>query len=107
MIALRDRKTALEHRLSELTGRLMRIENELDQPANKDFEERATEQEDTEVLEDLGAAGKLEIRMIQAALDRVADGSYGYCVTCGEPIGEARLDILPHTPQCRDCAQQR
>jgi RNA polymerase-binding transcription factor DksA len=105
IIALHDRKDVLEARLRELTGRLLRIAAELDQPANKDFEERATEQEGTEVLEDLGAAGKLEIRMIEAALGRIADGSYGTCVQCGEPIGEARLDVLPHTPKCRACAQ--
>jgi RNA polymerase-binding transcription factor DksA len=107
MIALNGRKAVLDSRLRELTRRLLRIEDELDQPVNKDFEERATEQEGTEVLEDLGVAGKLEIRMIEAALRRIAGGSYGICVACGDPISEARLDIVPHTPTCRACAQAR
>ena len=50
------------------------------------------------MLEDLGAAGVQEIRMIEAALDRIENGSYGICVRCGDPIGEERLDVLPQTP---------
>ena len=40
------------------------------------------------MLEDLGAAGLREVRMIEAALDRIENGSYGVCVRCGEPIGD-------------------
>lgn len=107
MIATDDRKKMLETRLQELEGRLHRIASELDEPVNRDFEERATEREDEEVLEDLGEAGQLEIRMIRAALDRMAQGTYGICVECGDPISDARLDVLPHTPKCRACAQGR
>ena len=56
------------------------------------------------MLEDLGSAGLREIRMIEAALDRIGDGSYGTCARCGDPIGDDRLDVLPATPLCRDCA---
>ena len=98
------RKAQLEARLQELTTRLRRIEDELDQPLSDDFSEQAVEREDEEVLEDLGTAGQQEIRMIEAALVRIANGSYGTCVACGERISEARLDVLPQTPRCRDCA---
>ncbi|MEM8572373.1 MAG: TraR/DksA family transcriptional regulator [Pseudomonadota bacterium] len=104
MVVVCDQKAQLEGRLTELTGRLRRIEGELDTPASKDFAESATEREAVEVLEDLGIAGQREIRMIKAALDRIDDGSYGYCVACGEPIPEARLRILPQTPLCAACA---
>jgi RNA polymerase-binding transcription factor DksA len=100
------RREQLETRLGELKARLHRIDDELDQPVSEDFSEQATEREAEEVLEDLGAAGLLEIRMIEAALRRIEGGSYGTCVSCGDPIGEARLDVLPHTPKCRTCAAQ-
>ena len=45
-----------------------------------------------------------EIRRIDAALRRVDEGEYGWCTTCGESISEARLEIDPATPLCRDCA---
>ena len=55
----------------------------------------------------LDAAGLREVRMIEAALDRIEEGSYGFCVRCGEPIGDERLDVVPATPFCRDCAAGR
>ena len=88
MASIDERKAALEARLAELQGRLVRIEDELEQPGSENFSEQATEREDEEVLEDLGAAGVQEIRRIEAALDRIRQGTYGTCVSCGE-IGRA------------------
>ena len=45
-----------------------------------------------------------ELRRIDAALQRVEDGEYGYCVECGEAIDPKRLEIDPAAPRCRDCA---
>ncbi|MGJ3232994.1 MAG: TraR/DksA family transcriptional regulator [Oceanicaulis sp.] len=45
-----------------------------------------------------------ELRRIDAALNRLAEGEYGCCVECGEAIGEKRLEIDPAAPRCRDCA---
>jgi len=104
MATSEERKAALTKRLAELTHRVSRIENDLGQPVSEDLEEQATEREDDEMLEDLGAAGAREIRMIEAALDRIANGSYGTCANCGEAIGEERLDAVPATPLCATCA---
>ncbi len=104
MTSTATRKAQLEKRLAELNARLKRIDEELDQPLSEDFSEQAVEREDDEVLEDLGLAGQQEIRMIEAALDRIENGSYGICVACGEEISEARLDVVPHAPRCRSCA---
>ena len=97
-------ETLLRGRLSELNSRLSGVEAELDQPANADSEERASEREGDEVLEGLGTAGLSEIRMIQAALRRIEDGTFGDCVACGEPISEARLNAVPHAARCKNCA---
>lgn len=94
----------LRNRLRELNARLSDVETELDQPSDPDAEERASEREGDEVLEGLGNAGLAEIRMIEAALERIADGTYGDCVACGEPISEARLEAVPHAARCRNCA---
>jgi RNA polymerase-binding transcription factor DksA len=107
MVAIESRKAQLEKRLGELKARVARIEGELEQPVSDSFSEQAVEREDEEVLEDLGAAGVQEIRMIEAALDRIRQGGYGICVRCGDPIGDQRLDVLPATPICRDCAAGR
>ena len=59
--------------------------------------------ENDEVLEGLGEAGLQEVRQIRAALDRVAHGTFGECVNCGERIPEARLDLAPYAAVCVTC----
>ncbi|HEX7450496.1 MAG TPA: TraR/DksA family transcriptional regulator [Pirellulales bacterium] len=41
---------------------------------------------------------------VQGALERIEDGEYGACTECGGKIAEARLEALPYTPYCIDCA---
>ena len=48
---------------------------------------------------------EIELRRIDAALGRIGAGDFGFCLTCDEPIGEARLALDPATPQCIDCAR--
>ncbi|KUF10289.1 TraR/DksA family transcriptional regulator [Pseudoponticoccus marisrubri] len=97
-------KRALFKRLRELGLRLDGIEDALEAPHSKDWEEMAVEREGDEVLEGLGVSGQAEVARIRAALQRMADGSYGTCVRCGETISQDRLAVLPETPLCRTCA---
>jgi RNA polymerase-binding transcription factor DksA len=106
MTALDIRRDQLQARLRDLNARLHDIETELDQPGSKDWEDLAIEREDDQVLERVGLSGQQEIRMIEAALERIASGEYGFCAQCGAEIGAARLDVLPFTPFCSSCAAQ-
>jgi DnaK suppressor protein len=58
--------------------------------------------ERTEVL---GLADSLSSMLhdIDAALERIEGGEYGTCVTCGEDIGEARLEFRPASIYCVSC----
>ena len=99
------RRAQLEDRLRFLDLRLRELDAELDSHQSKDWEELATEREGDETLEQLGQRGQAEIAQIRAALSRMDAGEYGICVTCGAEISEERLDLLPFTPFCRDCAR--
>lgn len=97
-------KPVLEKRLAVLKEEIADIDQTLREPDSQDFEERATENEGDEVLEDLGNAALTEIAQIETALERIADGTYGDCVTCGEAIPPARLEAVPQAAQCIKCA---
>lgn len=101
---VKAREEVLKARLTELEGRLHRIEDHLEQPPNQDWNDNAIEAEMDEVLEGLGQAGVTEIEAIHAALARIKGGSYGVCVRCGNNISDERLDVVPHTSLCRNCA---
>ena len=45
-----------------------------------------------------------ELRRIEAALGRIAEEEFGYCLSCGEDIAPKRLELDPTTPICVDCA---
>lgn len=45
--------------------------------------------------------------MIEEALERVENGTYGSCLGCGGPIPKTRLNALPHAPMCVKCAESR
>ena len=91
-------------RRAELVGHLEQIEDQLDDPAPKDWEDAATEAEDDQMLESLGQVERAEVSRIDAALARVEAGTYGECVRCGEPVAPKRLELLPETPFCASCA---
>ncbi|MCV3270817.1 TraR/DksA family transcriptional regulator [Roseobacter sinensis] len=99
-------KDRLLTRRAELVGHLAEVEHQLDETPPKDWEDFSSERQGDEVLEALGHAELNELRRIDAALARVAAGSYGVCLECGEDISEARLAILPDTPLCKTCAAQ-
>lgn len=97
-------KPILEERLAVLVSKLTEIDDDLKEHGTEaDFEERATEIAGDEVLEGLGVQGLKEAQQIKAALQRIEDGSFGYCVQCDEEIAEKRLELLPHTPLCTNC----
>jgi DnaK suppressor protein len=44
------------------------------------------------------------IDMIESALERIEDGVYGACLECDSQIKKTRLNALPDTPFCIQCA---
>ena len=48
---------------------------------------------------------EVQAQEVQAALARLDAGTYGLCQNCGQPIDDERLEILPLSTQCIQCAQ--
>jgi RNA polymerase-binding protein DksA len=46
------------------------------------------------------------LRQIEDALKRIADGTYGICVSCGEAVPKARLEVVPHARLCMNCLKK-
>ncbi|MFC6345474.1 TraR/DksA family transcriptional regulator, partial [Nocardioides hankookensis] len=45
-----------------------------------------------------------QLREVDAALERVAQGTYGVCAVCGEEIPPGRLEVRPTATTCVGCA---
>ena len=47
-----------------------------------------------------------ELARVEAALQKLEDGTYGTCASCGNPIAAERLEAIPWAPLCIDCARK-
>ncbi|MEV5145206.1 TraR/DksA C4-type zinc finger protein [Streptomyces sp. NPDC052727] len=60
-----------------------------------------------EVLVKLSASARMVLADVEAALERMDDGSYGTCHLCRRPIDRERLMIIPQCRYCARCQQVR
>jgi RNA polymerase-binding protein DksA len=44
-----------------------------------------------------------QLALVDEALARLDDGTFGTCVRCGRPVGAERLEALPWAARCIDC----
>ncbi len=47
------------------------------------------------------------LHIIEGALGRIADGTFGDCESCGQPIGKMRLQAFPRATLCMQCKQRQ
>ena len=104
-MAHEELKLELEQRLSDLQSRLSSIKRDVTRSHSGDSAEQAQERENDEVVDAIGNETAQSIRVIQAALARIDDGTYGLCENCGEDIAPARLSAVPEATRCVDCAE--
>ena len=57
-------------------------------------------------LTDIGVGSSLEsaVDRTERALAKLEEGTYGICDTCGEPIGQGRIQVMPDSVLCVACA---
>jgi RNA polymerase-binding protein DksA len=90
---------------AELEKRVSTIHEHARDPLDQDSAEQAAQLGNVAVVSALESEAVQQIAEIGAALQRLEAGTYGICVSCGEPIGEGRLRVRPAATQCLDCAE--
>ena len=100
---------ALRARHAELQERLAGFSGPPERGAELHFGKRIGEgtSEAISRLTDIGVGGSLEASALRVdrALEKLQEGSYGVCDACGGPIARARLDAVPESVECIDCAR--
>jgi DnaK suppressor protein len=94
----------LNDKQSQLLTRIHAIEQDLQQGRSQDFAEQTTESENDQVLDEIYLEAKQELLQVNLALSKLAQGSYGICSKCAEPIAVERLHVLPYASTCINCA---
>jgi len=97
----------LERELSETLAEMAEIEKRLEYRGDYSLGEGDPAIHTWEVNLALYQRIRDKVESIHAALRRIAEGTYGICQRCGGRIDRARLEIIPHTNLCIDCARQQ
>jgi DnaK suppressor protein len=104
-------RQTLTLRRAELEAELGRLTEPPSEGANVSFGKRVGEgtTEGVERLSTTATARSIagSIDDIDRAVAKIESGTYGLCNSCGRAIGEARLEALPATSLCIDCAGNR
>ena len=107
----RERLLALRARLQGDTTQMEN--NALNKDRNKttsmptSMAELGSDNFDQELTLSLLGSENDALDQIQAAIERIDDGSYGRCDECGGKIPKSRLDAIPYAARCVRCASQR
>jgi DnaK suppressor protein len=104
---VRERLDEMKEKILAEMNQAMRAEREGSKDEGLDTYDLASEERDREISFILSDRERVKSGAIDDALQRIADGSYGVCESCGLEIGEERLEALPFTRLCRDCQQDQ
>ena len=85
--------------MSDETGEEAASENHL--------ADSATDTYDRELDYTLEENSEHVLAAVDAALNRIDDGSYGTCTSCGKPIAQERLEARPSATLCIDCQRRQ
>lgn len=110
---MNDDATAEATTSVDLSATEARLRDQLDRAHQQlvEFESSLTGmQRDGTILEDREGtrlvidAIRADVRQLERALQRIEDGTYGRCTTCGTTIPAERLEAIPTVDHCARCA---
>ena len=106
-----DPATRLAEMRSDLLGEMVRISAIDPHTVGIGFGKRIGDgtTEAISRLTEIGVGSSLEhgLARTERALAKLADGTYGRCDGCGEPIAPARLGAMPDVVLCVACARSQ
>jgi DnaK suppressor protein len=107
-IDLEKMKVRLENKRAELQASINELRKESVPSANtlaiegeaQVREDVAADLSETERGRSVFATNSMVLTEVRHALKRIAEGTYGHCTVCGQPIPEKRLEALPWAALC-------
>ena len=100
---LRQKLEFQRHETRQFLRHMERETKSLDVEATQDSADRCIISVSKEALYERLSQRRTVLLLIEAALKRIADDSFGMCVGCGDKIQDQRLQALPWTQFCLRC----
>jgi len=102
-------KKRLETRQQELRRTVTRNQADgrsADEDTAQDIADRAASSYTKEFLFSQSNNDRQLLMMVDGALARIREGSFGECISCGEEINAKRLEAVPWTRHCIECQEK-
>ena len=102
-------KKRLETRQQELRRTVTRTQKDgrsADEDTAQDVADRAASSYTKEFLFSQSNNERQLLQMVDKALLRIREGSFGECIHCGKEINAKRLDAVPWTRHCIECQEK-
>lgn len=102
-------KKRLETRQQELRRMVTRTEQDgrtVDEGSAQDVADKAANSYNKEFLFHQSNNDRQLLQMVDTALTRMREGSFGECISCGEEINAKRLEAVPWTRHCIECQEK-
>jgi DnaK suppressor protein len=102
---MREQLLEMKAKLLAEIDSTLRAEREGNKDEGMDTYDLASEERDREINFILSDRERVKQKQIDDALERMDEGTYGVCESCGLEIAEERLEAMPFSRLCRDCQQ--
>src|SRR6201987_1681589 len=102
-------KKRLETRQQELRRMVSRTEQDgrtVDEDSAEDIADRDASSYNKEFLFHQSNNDRQLLQMVEGALSRIREGSFGQCISCGAEINAKRLEAVPWTRYCIECQEK-
>jgi len=102
-------KKRLETRQQELRRMVSRTQQDgrtADEDVAQDIADKAASSYNKEFLFHQSNNDRQLLMMVEGALGRIREGSFGECISCGKDINPKRLDAVPWTRHCIECQEK-
>ena len=102
-------KKRLESRQQDLRRTVTRTEQDgrsADEDSAQDIADRAASSYTKEFLFSQSNNDRQLLQMVESALSRIREGSFGECISCGKEINAKRLEAVPWTRHCIECQEK-
>ena len=102
-------KKRLESRQHDLRRTVSRTEQDgrsVDEDSAQDIADRAASSYTKEFLFHQSNNDRQLLAMVEGALERMRQGEFGECISCGKEINIKRLEAVPWTRHCIECQEK-
>jgi DnaK suppressor protein len=103
----KKRLLAKQEELLHLVSKSEQDGREADEEATQDIADKAANSYTKEFLFHQSDENRRLLQLVNEALGRVKDGSYGVCLSCHDEVQAKRLEAVPWARHCIECQEKQ